>query len=444
MAKQSWFDKLFNGPVSFEFMDEEELARRKRVRRQKIDQTVKKVTTVAKEGLNIYYQMRNKTPISVGLATLSAYGAVSEHVFERQVVEPNILLKDMGYKLVAQNTVASFVKKIYDQMEIPMKIYWKSSGDQTAIIEEYSVRGIKVFFVNQVSSEYVEGPFVKEQNDFYTKTSEIIEEKIGKYLILDTESDVNSGGPWSRNLCVQSIDIHKDAFVSPLDEEKLIEEINKFFKRGLNRSLLFYGSPGSGKTTLALRLAESLGGKILILNGWSLAHKSLGSIFNAINIIDPSIILFDDLDRFHFMETLLGDLERMNRDTSRRKRLYIATVNNLEAIPEALKRPGRFDQMIEFNAHINLEVCKNIIRAHADRINLTLSNDEVNRLASLSEGLTGAYLKEIVHRVDVLGMGNIEEHVRKMRALITCEEEEEIYEEDGPSILKVGSKRRYK
>jgi hypothetical protein len=419
--KVTWFDRLLSGPVSSAFEDEEELARKKRVRKQKINEGVKKATTVAREGLNIYYQMREKNPVFIGLGLLSAYGVISEHVMGGSDVEPTTMLRDMGYNLVCNN-ISTFVRDTYKYISTPMEIYWKNGGEDAVNIEEYKLGSTRIYFIDYVSQEYIEGPFAKSKEEFYEATSSIIEEKFGKYISLDTSRDDSS---WGRNLCLESVVPYEDVYISPLDEDKLVQDIKMFFENEMNRALLFYGPPGSGKSTLALRLTESLGGKILILNGWALANKSTGSIFNAINVVDPSIILFDDLDRIHDMESLLSDLERLNRDVSRRKRLFIATVNSITRVPAALRRPGRFDQVIEFKAHGEKGMCSRILKAHADRLGLVLSDEELNKLSGLADGMTGAYLREVVRRVFVLGMDDIEEHIKNMRIVASADDEDE-------------------
>ena len=207
------------------------------------------------------------------------------------------------------------------------------------------------------------------------------------------------------------------------DDQK--EFMNRCIKNGEIPHLAFFGPPGSGKTTLATRLTKSLGGKILILNGWALANRSTGSIFHIVNVIDPSIILFDDLDRIHDMESLLSDLERSNRESFTRKRLFIATINNLSRLPKALRRPGRFDHAIEFKAHSGKGMCNKILKAHAKQMNLSLSENDIDKLSKLAEGMTGAYLREISLWVSVLGMKDVEEHIKSLRDISMADDEDD-------------------
>jgi transitional endoplasmic reticulum ATPase len=202
--------------------------------------------------------------------------------------------------------------------------------------------------------------------------------------------------------------------VSHINESELLGSVKKFFSKGLNRAMIFYGPPGSGKTTFALRLTKALEGSLLVLNGWSLSDRGAGSIFEAINIVNPSVILFDDLDRIDGMEVLLSDLEKMNRECGLTNKLFIATVNNFKKIPKALRRPGRFDQAIYFPPP-DQENRKKIIVVHAKQFGVDLDERDVDLLTAMTEGMTGAYLREVVRRAFVVGMESISTHIDEMK-----------------------------
>ena len=218
--KPGWFDKLLDGPVSSAFETEEDLFRKRRVKKQKIHEGIKKVTTVARQGLNIYYQMREKTPISIGLGVLSAYGAMSEHMTNSNNVNAGTLLRDIGYVPVCHN-ISGFIRNTYKYIGLPMEIYWRSGGEPITNIEEYKLGDISIYFIEHVSHEHIEGPYAKSEEEFYAATSAVIEKKFGKYIMLDTNRDDNG---WNKSLCLDSITFHEEAYVSSIDENELVIE----------------------------------------------------------------------------------------------------------------------------------------------------------------------------------------------------------------------------
>lgn len=408
-------------PVSSEFLDDEEIEYKRRLRLEKLKRGFKKATEVARDGLNIYYEMRDKTPVSIGLGVLSACGTISEHL-SKNGEDAELLLKEMGYFCLMDEDLI-FLLNLYKKMDLPSRIYWKATKYEYVVnIEEFNLEGSRIYFIVYKNNGQVVGPYVKNKEQFYIDTSKVIQEHLGQFLLLDIVANTSKerseqlicrpSSPSS--ITLEAINPAQSVYVSPLDEEKLISDIKKFFQKGRNRSLLFYGVPGSGKTTMALRLTEALGGKILIINGWALSSKSVSSIYKVIKLIDPSIILFDDLDRIMDMETLLSDLERMNSDQGN-SRLFIGTVNDLHKVPVALRRPGRFDQAIKFDAHKDKNVRIAILKVHAEKEDVTLSEEDFELLGTLSEGMTGAYLKEVILRVSIVGMKEIEEHIKNMK-----------------------------
>lgn len=410
----TWFDRLIDGPISSKFRTDEEIKKRSRVRRQKIGKGIKKVTKIAKEGLDIYYHMREKNFVSIGLGTLSALGVVSDNLIDGGNMEVEDVLHDLDCSMLYNGMLNTFIRNTYKRMNIIPTIYWDTKDDNnSSVIEEYDINGYSVYFINQ--QDYVEGPYVDSRERFIESTSSLIKEKFGKYILLSTENDEG----WSKHLCLGVLPDYEDkVYVSLLDENKLVGDLKTFFSKGLNRSLIFCGPPGSGKTTLALRLCKSLEGQILVLNGWSLSRKSTGSVYNIIEVVNPSIILFDDLDRISGAETLLGDLESLNKTRDNKRRLFIATVNNLERLPSALIRPGRFDQVIYFDKHQDISIRKKILLVHAENMGIKLSERELDWLAEITTNLTGAYLREVIIRISVLGLSGIDKHIEDMRSLL--------------------------
>jgi hypothetical protein len=415
--------------------------RKRRIRRQRINDIISKVTTIARESLEIYSSIKSKDPVSVGLGLLSGYGA-AYNAFSKDKVDAGVILRDLGVRALGYQT-GQLVMSILKSIDVQPDVYWKSGEreDNSRSIKKYDVGlDASAYFIDDNTS-YIDGPYVKNEAVFCRALAVLIERKIGRYLML--ESSRSAGESWERGLRISPIELRDDVYVSHIDETALVGSVKKFFGKGLNRAMIFYGPPGSGKTTAALRLTKALGGSLLVLNGWSLADKGAGSMFDAINIVNPSVILFDDLDRIEGMEVLLSDLEKMNRECGLTNRLFIATVNNIKRIPKALRRPGRFDQAVHFPPPDQGNRAK-IIAVHARQFGVDLSEQDIGLLVDMTEGMTGAYLREVVRRVFVVGMESISVHIDEMKSVSGLfdqsdkedDDEEEEMEEDGSRVVE--------
>lgn len=130
------------------------------------------------------------------------------------------------------------------------------------------------------------------------------------------------------------------------------------------RGVLLYGEPGTGKTLLAKALANKAEAGIYVVNTADVLHSLYGrterlvqAIFDKARQNAPVVILFDELD------ALAGSRERSTEVTSRivsvlltnmdglEERdngiVVVGTTNMLNSIDPALKRPGRFDLIVE-------------------------------------------------------------------------------------------------
>ena len=131
----SWYDILFSPPSNAMMEEDLETERKRQIRRQKILETVKKVTTVAREGLDIYFHMKSKNPLSVGLGVLSAYGTISDSFFPAKV-EAMSILRDMGAEL-SLRSASEFILETIKRLDISKRTLWTESGESSASIEEY-------------------------------------------------------------------------------------------------------------------------------------------------------------------------------------------------------------------------------------------------------------------------------------------------------------------
>jgi len=132
------------------------------------------------------------------------------------------------------------------------------------------------------------------------------------------------------------------------------------------RSVLFYGPPGTAKTTLAEIIATELGAKKRIIKSTDIydmyvgnSAKNMEKLFEELfAITEPTVVIFDELESIVSMS---GSQERIDaagvfkREMIRlqyenRNVIIAATTNHHRSIDPAITRSGRFDKRI----HVDL------------------------------------------------------------------------------------------
>ena len=164
-----------------------------------------------------------------------------------------------------------------------------------------------------------------------------------------------------------------------------VEYIKRFQAIGVGRSILFYGPPGAGKSRLVKSVANILKLKTIRIN--NIAKISLDTTLNILNVFDPDAIILEDLDNIQTDEVagLLDKLENFNR----RKRIILATANQVTKLDNALVRPERFDRLVNVN-HLEKEVVRKLV-------------EEDDELFKIVERFPAAYTIELLHRIKALG-----------------------------------------
>ena len=152
------------------------------------------------------------------------------------------------------------------------------------------------------------------------------------------------------------------------DMERFIARREWYASRGIpyRRGYLFFGPPGSGKTSLARSLAHELGLTLFVLD-LSSARITDQQLFALLAQVPPrSMILVEDVDRTRPMAaraatakadkpadggaTISGLLNAVDGPTSGEGRVLVFTTNNPGTLDAALLRPGRVDYRLEFRA----------------------------------------------------------------------------------------------
>jgi hypothetical protein len=131
-------------------------------------------------------------------------------------------------------------------------------------------------------------------------------------------------------------------FASSKVSKEQSEYLLKCINAGIRRTVLFHGPAGTGKSTIARQICHTLALRSLRVRVEDVGTLGSGPISEIIKMFEPDVVIFDDLDRATSQIALFEMLEMLHKST----KLVFATVNHLNSLQDALKRPGRFDEII--------------------------------------------------------------------------------------------------
>lgn len=135
----------------------------------------------------------------------------------------------------------------------------------------------------------------------------------------------------------------KPTIIPSRTTDHLIAEIQRAFDLGMNRSYLFYGVAGAGKTTIANSLVSHFNLRTLRFRGGSGFSPSL--MLELIDLFKIEAIIFDDFDQEEINAKLFGFLEVVYSKV----KLMIGVANSLEEFAPAVLRPARMDELVKIS-----------------------------------------------------------------------------------------------
>jgi transitional endoplasmic reticulum ATPase len=197
------------------------------------------------------------------------------------------------------------------------------------------------------------------------------------------------------------------------------------------QGILLYGPPGTGKTMLARALANEIGASLReirtpeILDKWlGGSERNIKQIFQeARQFSEPTVMLFDEFDSIIGYAGLGGDAashavnavagifkQEMNGLIEANPNvIVVATTNFPERVDASLVRSGRFDVKLSIplpdeaaRAEIIWKKVHELIERHeVDGFQMFADDVDVTGLATLSQGMTGADIQEVLRRVQL-------------------------------------------
>ena len=175
----------------------------------------------------------------------------------------------------------------------------------------------------------------------------------------------------------------------------------------LPRGVLLHGEPGLGKTLMATDLVAAMGRKSYILRKDKANDefvKTIGKVFAEAKKNAPSVIFLDDLDKFPSNSDTRNPEEliavQSGIDSVKEADVFVvATANEFSVLPSALRRPGRFDIILEISAPDRRDAVE-IVRHYLSDKKIA-SDISVESIARLLDGSSCAALESILNEAGI-------------------------------------------
>ena len=260
-----------------------------------------------------------------------------------------------------------------------------------------NINGINFGWKDYGSDSRVGGPFVEKgipREDWIDALGKMIWEEIGSNSCEVTkkkgvvEEDVGGG------VTVFKVDSQENIYESKIAND-ILTRSRAFLDNGYNRSIMLYGTPGTGKSSMIRYVAKQFGKHSLRINVGDLDYLSSEDMLLAIEMLKPSTLIIDDFDRSLNPTKFLTELEEFNNHVQ----LLMVSVNHIDRLDDAVIRPGRFDDIIK------IEVLDEKIVDHL------IGVDTPEEIRSRLRKLPIAFVVEFHKRKKVLGLEKALEEV---------------------------------
>ncbi|MCH8519305.1 MAG: CDC48 family AAA ATPase [Nanoarchaeota archaeon] len=203
--------------------------------------------------------------------------------------------------------------------------------------------------------------------------------------------------------------------------EMPLKEPESFKEAGIKapKGVLLTGPPGTGKTLLAKAVATECEANFISVKGPELVSKWVGEsekaireMFKKAKQVAPCVIFFDEFDSIasvrgtssnnvndKIVNQLLTELDGVEELSGVS---IIAATNRVDLIDEALKRPGRLDNIIEIGLP-DEKTREAIFNIHTKNMPLT-KNVDITKLAKEVGAVSGAVIEGVCQKAGLLAL----------------------------------------
>jgi ATPase family associated with various cellular activities (AAA) len=161
-------------------------------------------------------------------------------------------------------------------------------------------------------------------------------------------------------------EVVSEHILKPLIEEEIKGTIESGspLRKDTPVSIILFGPPGTSKTRLAEILANALGWPLLAIdasqflkNGMDGVYAEADRIFGMLAIAERVLVLLDEFDEMVRARESATDvlsrfltaamLPKLHKINDNRRLVFVVATNHIEAFDVAIRRPGRFDVILQ-------------------------------------------------------------------------------------------------
>ncbi|KMZ77491.1 cell division protein FtsH [Plasmodium vivax India VII] len=225
--------------------------------------------------------------------------------------------------------------------------------------------------------------------------------------------------------------------IAGIDESKLellevvdfIRNREKYQEMGarMPKGVLLVGPPGSGKTMLARAVATEANVPYIYTSGPEFIEiyvgqgaKRIRQLFAHARSVAPSIVFIDEIDAIggkrssgsvngagqrEHDQTLNQLLVEMDGFSNSIHIMVIGATNRIDTLDSALLRPGRFDRIV-YVPLPDVNGRKRILEIYIKKIKSDLKAEDIDKIARLTPGFSGADLENVVNEATILATRN--------------------------------------
>lgn len=209
------------------------------------------------------------------------------------------------------------------------------------------INGIEFGWMDYGNNASVSGPYVKKdvkRKDYMKVLGDMVWKSLGTNSCEIAKKKGVIEDDLSGGITVFKVDRQDNVHESKVAYE-ILNRAKRFLEKGYNRSILLYGTPGTGKSSMMRFIAKEFGKYSLRINVGDLDHLMSEDMLLAIELLRPSTLMIDDFDRSLSPSKFLTELEQFNNHVQ----LLMVSVNHVDRLEDAVVRPGRFDEWEEIS-----------------------------------------------------------------------------------------------